>query len=67
MYYVLSEDVYLVEGKVKSCLYDLKKGRLYSINQILANKIKLINNGEIEEKNVELELKEVLDTFIDKE
>lgn len=67
MYYVLCEDVYLVEGNAKSCLYDLKNGRLYSINQVLADKIKLINDGEIEEKNVKPELKEVLDTFIDRE
>ena len=67
MYYVLCEEVYLVEGKAKSCLYDLKNGKLYSINQALANKIKLINNGEIEEKNVAPELKAVLDTFIGRE
>lgn len=67
MYYVLSDDVYIVEGEMKSCLYDLRNAKLYSINQVLTDKIKLINDGKIEEKDVEPELKIILEALIDKE
>lgn len=67
MYYVLCEDVYLVDGEAKSCLYDLKNDKLYSINKLLADKMKLINDGKIEEKDVEPNLKTILNTFMDKE
>lgn len=66
MYYRLCDDVYIVDGAVKSCLYDLKNARLYSINKNLANEINMINSGGIEEKNVDIELKTVLNTFIEK-
>ena len=66
MYYALSEDVYIVDGELKSCLYDLKNAKLYSINKLLADKIHLINDGKMEEKDVDPELKMVLNTFMDK-
>lgn len=39
-YYLISENVYLVDGKLKSCIYDLKKGMLYHINHELSDFIK---------------------------
>lgn len=64
MYYVLSDDVYLVEGKAKSCLYDLKKSRLYSVNKALSDKIKLLNLGNLKENDIDGELKNILKKFI---
>lgn len=32
-YITFGDEVYLVEGKVRACLYDLKKGELYSISR----------------------------------
>lgn len=64
MYYALCEDVYLVKGSAKSCIYDLTSSRMFSINNFLANKIELVNRGDIQENNVENELKSVLDDFI---
>lgn len=67
MYYVLCEDVYIVNGKARGCLYDLRNSRLYSINKMLTDKMKLINDGKLEEKDIDFELKTILNTFIDKE
>lgn len=66
MYYVLNSNVYVVNGKARSCIYDLNTSKLYSINKALAKKIDLVNNGQICEKTVERELKIVLDEFINK-
>lgn len=64
MYYALCEDVYLVKGNNKSCIYDLSSSRLFSINKVLAKEFELINKGNIQENNVEDELETVLDYFI---
>ena len=64
MYYTLCEDVFLVDGIKKSCIYDLKGSKLFSINNLLAEKIKLINNGEISESEIDYELKKVVDYFV---
>ena len=66
MHYILCDDVYLVEGKAKSCIYDLKGNRLYSINKRLSNKIKLINDGKLFYEDIDNELKNVINTFIEK-
>lgn len=39
MYYTLNDNVYIVEGKAKSCIYDLNKSRLFSVNKTLADKL----------------------------
>lgn len=41
-YYKLNEDVYIVNGANKHCIYDLKKGNLYNINQKALNLIEQI-------------------------
>lgn len=64
MYYALCEDVYLVKGCAKSCIYDLKSSRLYSVNNFLSQEIELINQGKIQENDVEEELKTILTDFI---
>ena len=65
MYYVLCDDVYLVEGQTKSCLYDLKNSKLYSVNKALSDKIKLLNLGNLKENDIDNELKIILKNFID--
>ena len=67
MYYVLCDDVYIVDGRVKSCIYDLKNAKLYSINKVLADKLNLINDGKLGEEDVEYEFKNILDSLVDRE
>ena len=66
MYYTLNNNVYIVNGRSKSCIYDLSKSKLYSINKNLAKKIEMVNMGEICEKNIEDELRIVFDEFVDR-
>lgn len=66
MYYILNNGVYIVNGKKKSCLYDLNKSKLYSINKALAEKMNMVNAGEIQVENTDIELKSVFDDFINK-
>lgn len=66
MYYILNSNVYLVNGKAKSCIYDLNASKLYSINNILAEKIDIANKGQICEDNIDKELKTVFDEFINR-
>lgn len=63
MYYVLNSNVYLVNGKSKSCIYDLNKSKLYSINKVLAEKLEMVNNGLLIKNTVDEELKKVFDKF----
>lgn len=64
MYYSLNNDVFIVDGEKKSCIYDLSNSKLYSINNLLAEKIHQVNRGKIDEKDVEPELKSIFDDFI---
>lgn len=64
MYYTLNNDVYLVTGKKRGCIYDLANERLYSINMALAEKINMINQGKLSEENIDLELKKVFEKLI---
>lgn len=66
LFYALNRDVYIVNGKVNSCIYDLKQSKLYSINKLLAEKINMVNQGQICEKNIDDKLKNVFDIFLDR-
>lgn len=66
MFYTLCEDVYIVHGKSKSCIYDLKNSRLYSVNKLLADKIDDINKGILTEDNIDEKLKKVIENLIEK-
>lgn len=66
LYYTLNNNVYIVNGRSKSCIYDLSKSKLYSINKNLAKKIEMVNMGEICEKNVKGELRIIFDEFVDR-
>ena len=47
MYYELNDDVYIVEGKAKSCIYDLGNSKLYSVNKALSSKLIQINEKAV--------------------
>ena len=47
MFYALNENVYLVNGKVRGCIYDFNSSKLYSLNSILTQNINLLNEGKI--------------------
>ncbi len=66
MYYALNSNVYIVNGKAKSCIYDLNGLKLFSINKRLAEKIDMVNKGQLFEGDVDDELRIVLDEFISK-
>lgn len=55
MKYILNKDVYLVKGKINSCIYDFNKGNLYSINENLYQELSLLNEGKLKENNKELQ------------
>lgn len=65
MYYLLNDDVYVVVGKSKGCIYDFNAGRMYSINKNLANKLIAANNGQLQEKGLDVELEKVFRQLIE--
>ena len=66
MYYSLNENVYLVEGKCNSCLYDFNNGKLYRINQHLSALLKRINDKNTCEQLFSNTEKNVLNDLCDK-
>lgn len=65
MYYTLNENVYIVAGKSKGCIYALNKAKLFSVNKALADKLIEINqNGLSVADDVDYELKDILQQFI---
>lgn len=66
MFYVLENDVYIVNGAVRSCIYDFKSEKLYSINGLLAEKMNQINNNTFVSEYIDDELTKILDIFISK-
>lgn len=67
MYYILNDNVYIVEGKAKSCIYDLNKSKLFSVNKSLADKLIQLNEIGISVDDVDCELKDILEKFIENE
>ena len=61
MYYSLNENVYLVRGAVKSCIYDFNNSKLFSLNKALAEKLDLVNQGKIQESENDSTLQTVFD------
>ena len=53
-YYTLNKNVYIVDGKISSCIYDLSKGKLYHIDNETTKFIRrLINKGKFDFVNEE--------------
>lgn len=65
MFYNLKDNVYLVTGACKSCLYDFNTQKLYSINKVLSAKIQLLNEGKLDSSSVDESLAKILTDFID--
>lgn len=60
MYYSLNENVYIVEGKAKGCIYDLNSSKLFNVNKALADKLVEINKTGVLVGNVDYELENIL-------
>lgn len=65
MYYVLNNNVYLIEGKSNSCIYDFNTSKLFRINKALSDVISMANRGEVLGESIEGELRTVLNKFIE--
>lgn len=65
MFFNLNKNVYLVEGKCNACLYDFNNLKLYNLNNKLAEQIRRINEQPISTKQIDKDLKNILDYFID--
>ena len=66
MFYALNENVYLVKGYAKSCIYDFNSLRLYSINKKLSEEIELVNYGKIVFGSTNKILKKIFDELLEK-
>ena len=64
MKYILNENVYLVRGKARACIYNFNTSKLYNINEPLADKIEQANLEGIHVDGVTPDLKPVLDEFV---
>lgn len=67
MYYSLNDNVYIVEGTAKGCLYDLNHGKLYSVNKALSAQLAEINKNGLPTDGVGDELENVLRHFVEKQ
>lgn len=65
MFYILNNNIYLVQGSAKSCIYDFNASKLYSINKTLAEKIDSLNNGKCCIDSIDIELKKVFEKFLE--
>ena len=64
MNYVLKENVYLVKGSAKSCMYDFNTGKLYSVNENLAKELEKINDGLVKTEFITPDLKPIIEKFV---
>jgi len=64
MFYSLNDNVYLVKGYTKSCIYDFNSSKLYSLNNSLALKIDLVNKGKVAVGAIDEELCNIFEEFI---
>lgn len=55
MYYCLNNNIYLVEGKAKDCIYNLNNGRLYHIEKAFSALIKEVCSVDIGMLNITIE------------
>lgn len=66
MFYALNDDVYMVKGNKRGCIYDFNTSKLYSVNEALTHEIDLVNNGEVLLGSVDEELEIAFDDLIEK-
>lgn len=63
MYYALSDNVYLVNGNARSCIYDLNNSKLYNINNLLRDRLEIILSGKESDINESDEITSILLEF----
>lgn len=64
MFYALNDNVYIVKGSNRGCIYDFNSSNLYSINYKLTQQIDLVNKGKVLEDAVDEELEDILKKLI---
>lgn len=64
MFYALNDNVYFVKGKTRGCIYDFNTSMLYSLNNMLSQKIDMMNKGKLYYGEIDEELKRIIDMFI---
>lgn len=64
MHYALNDNVYIVNGTARGCIYDFNSSKLYSLNNLLSQEINSVNMGKIEVDTISAELKRVFDELI---
>lgn len=67
MFYIFKDNVFLIDGHVKSCIYDLNQSKLYHINNTLAEKLKQAINGLITTNSTDDELKKAFNYLLNKD
>jgi radical SAM protein with 4Fe4S-binding SPASM domain len=63
MYYSLNDNVYIVKGKVKDCIYDLGNKNLYHVQKNLVDLIERIYSVDIDELNLTYEENEAIENI----
>ena len=60
MKYTLCENVYIVNGAARSCIYDFNNNRLFSINASLAKELSRIKISGIDTELIDAELRKAV-------
>lgn len=65
MYYTLNNNVYLVNGNSRGCIYDFNNAKLFSINAALKEKIELVNNGKLQVGDLDEETNKIFKQLLE--
>lgn len=63
-YYILNDNVYIVGGSAKGCIYDFNNSRLFSVNKALLDKLIKINSEGMVADSVDGEFLNTLDNLM---
>ena len=66
MYITLKENVYLVKGKVKGCIYDFNTGNMYQLDKNVVNLLDNVINKK-EEEITAIDEREIVREFTENE
>jgi MoaA/NifB/PqqE/SkfB family radical SAM enzyme len=64
MYYNFNDNVYLVKGNAKSCVYDFNTLKLYSVNKELSDELDKINTAKVQVGSLNDSLQSIIEAFI---
>lgn len=65
-FYALNNNVYMVRGNSRGCIYDFNSSNLYSVNNMLAHELDLVNDGKVQAGSVNEELAMVFEELLEK-